>query len=118
MNGYEQKQTETNTQNIDLNHAEKQPKKRKIKLKTWVYNALFAIAGMVIGEVIAALTKNVPFLSWLSYKVNLGITSPLDINLIIARFQIGFYIVLNPALIIFVIVALAVGNIIIASRKD
>lgn len=117
MNGYEQKQTENTAENIDLT-AKKKPKKRRIKLKTWVYNFLFAIAGMVIGEVIAALTQNIPFLSWLSYKVDLGITTPLDINLIIARFQIGFYFVFNPALVIFIIVALAVGNIVIASRKD
>ena len=117
MNGYEQKQKE-NIEQIDLKTAAKPPKKRKVRLKTWVYNALFVIAGMVIGETFAALTKNVPFLSWLSYKVNLGITTPLDLNLIIAHLQIGFYIVFNPALIIFVIVALVVGNLILASRKN
>lgn len=110
MNGYE-------NQTVDQKTIEKAPKKRKVRLKRWVYNALFVIAGIVFGEVTAALTQNIPFLSWLSYKVNLGITNPCDVNLVLVRFQIGFCIVLNPALVIFVILALAVGNLVIIGRK-
>lgn len=84
--------------------------RKKRKLRRGALNLLFAVCGGVLGEVFAALTKNVTFLSWLGYKVNIGITSPIEINLIIAKFTVGFYFVFCPALILFIILGLAVGN--------
>lgn len=80
------------------------------KLKPWVYNALFIICGGVIGQTVAALCNNVRALSWLAYKVNIGFTEPFVINLILAKITVGFYFVFCPALIIFTVLALAVGN--------
>jgi len=92
-------------------------KKKKRRLKTWVMNLLFAIIGGVIGETVAAITSSVSFLKWLSYKVNLGIVEPLDINIIIAHFKFAFYFVFNPALVLFIILALVIGNLVISNRK-
>ncbi len=91
-------------------NSEKSAKKVK-KLKKGAMNVIFAVAGAIIGEVVAFISKNVSFLSWLGYKVNLGITSPIEINLIIVKFNLGFYFVFCPALVIFIILALAFGNI-------
>ncbi len=87
------------------------------KLKPWVYNALFIICGGALGQVLAALCSNVPALSWLSYKVNIGLTEPFVINLIVAKITGGFYFVICPALIIFTVLALAVGNICLLKSK-
>lgn len=85
--------------------------KRKRKLKGGVYNFLFAVGGAVIGETVALLSKNVKALSWLSHSVPLGITKPLEIDIIIAKFQLGFYLTISPSLVIFMALALAIGNL-------
>ena len=91
--------------------------KKKKRLKKWVYNLLFIIGGLVIGEVVAMLTKNISFLSWLSYEVPFGITSPIDVNLIIFRFQFGFYFVFCPALVFFIALALVIGNLMLSETS-
>lgn len=96
-------------------NQEKPRKKRK--LKKWAMYGIFAVAGAIVGEVLAFLFRNVSFLSWLGYKVNLGITKPIEINLIIMKFDIGFYFVFCPALIIFIILGIAIGNILVINQN-
>lgn len=114
---YEDQVTTTEEAEQTEFQEQREPKKKKRKLKFWVLNLLFAIAGGVIGEMIAAITKNVSFLSWLSFRAELGVVEPLDINLIICHLKLGFYFVFNPALIIFIILALVIGNMVVSRRK-
>ena len=50
-------------------------------------------------------------------KVDLGIVEPFDINIIIAHFKFAFYFVFNPALVIFIVLALVIGNLVLSHRK-
>ena len=90
--------------------------KNKRRLKGWVYNTLFVIAGAVIGEIIAVLAKNVKVLSWLSHNVPIGITEPVRIDLIVAQLDFGFYFKLCPALVICIVLALALGNFFLSGK--
>jgi len=91
--------------------------KKKRRLKGWVYNTLFVIAGAVMGEVIALLAKNVKGLSWLSYNVPIGITEPLEIDLIAVQLRFGFYFELCPALVMCIVLALALGNLFLSGKS-
>ena len=75
----------------------------------------FLCAGIVFGSLVAKLSANVSGLSWLTYGLSFGITSPLVIDLAIVTFTFGATFDLNISVIIFVIVSVAVG--LIVSKK-
>lgn len=90
-------------------------KKKKIRLKPLAMDLACFIGGLVIGEVIAAITQNIGFLKWLSYDVAFGLIEPVELNFVLFKLAFGFSIHLNPAAVIFSLLALAIGRYMMAS---
>lgn len=96
----------------------KTPQKAKFRLKPRVMDVLFFVSGLVIGEAIAFLTKNIGFLKWLSHDVSFGFEEPLPLSFLIFKIEFGFSIHLNPAVILFSLLGLIGGRYLLASSKQ
>lgn len=88
----------------------KNMKKKKLRLKPHAIDIVCLVGGLVIGDVIAALTKNVGFLKWLSHDVVFGFEEPLPLTFVIFKFAFGFSIHLNPAVVLFALLGLFAGR--------
>ena len=75
------------------------------------FNFFMVIVGIVVGTLVATLTNNLPYLSWLGFSVAFGTTSPLALNLSIINFTFSCNVSISIAVIIFIIIALVVGNL-------
>lgn len=79
-------------------------------------NFFMVIIGIVTGTLIANLTSSVSYLSWLSYSVGFGTTSPLAMDLTIIDFSLSLTLNISVAVIIFVIIFLVLGNLIVRKK--
>ena len=59
---------------------------------------------------VATLTKDVSYLSWLAFGLDIGMTSPLVVDLSIIGLTFGISININVAVIIFIILSLVVSK--------
>ena len=66
---------------------------------------IFLLCGLVIGGLIGALTKNVGWLSWMSYGQSFGLDSPIVLNLGILVITFGLSIKITIASIVGLILA-------------
>ncbi|MEE1315514.1 MAG: DUF4321 domain-containing protein [Faecalimonas sp.] len=73
----------------------------------WVL-LLLMLAGIVLGGLVATLTKDVSGFSWLSYGQSFGLDSPLVLNLGILVVTFGLSIKITVASIIGLILAAVV----------
>ncbi|MBR6682396.1 MAG: DUF4321 domain-containing protein [Clostridia bacterium] len=74
------------------------------------YTAFPVLCGIVLGMLVAALTKDVSYLSWLSFGLNIGMTSPLVLDLSIIGITLGITVNINVAVIVFIIISLLVSK--------
>ena len=74
------------------------------------YTAFPVLCGIVIGMAIAALTKNISALSWLSFGLSFGMKSPLVVDLHLINFTLGLYVNLNVATIICITLSLLIAK--------
>ncbi len=74
------------------------------------YTGFPVLCGIVIGMLVATLTKDVPFLSWLSFGLSFGMPSPLVLDLNIIDITFGLSININVSTIIFISLALIVAK--------
>ncbi len=65
----------------------------------------FICAGIVIGCLVSVLTKDISSLSWLSFGMDFGLTSPLVLDLGVLTLTLGATFNLNVSVIVFVILA-------------
>ena len=70
------------------------------------YTGFPVLCGIVLGMMTASLTKNVAALSWLSFGLNFGMTSPLVLDLNLINLTFGLTVSLNVATIICVTLCL------------
>jgi hypothetical protein len=71
---------------------------------------LFLIcSGIVAGSLIADLTVGISWLSWLSYALAFGLTSPFVLDLGVITLTLGLSVNLSVGVIIFVALALFIG---------
>lgn len=103
--------------NYKMNEQKRRTKKKKYILKPRAMDIVCLVGGIVIGEVIAALTQNVGFLSWLSYDVAFGFKQPQEISFVIFKVAFGFSIHLNPAVVLFALLGLFTGRYLRTSAK-
>lgn len=68
------------------------------------------VCGGAFGTLIGNLCKNVPYLSWLGYskEIGLSINDPLYLNLLFFELKFGFSLNLSIATVIFIFVALLI----------
>ena len=73
--------------------------------KTWLFWILL-FAGIILGGLLGQVTKDVSFLSWLSYGQSFGLEQPLVLNLGILNLTFSIMFNLNVASIICVLLAM------------
>ena len=78
-------------------------------MKFWK-NLLIICAGVVIGSLVASLTKGVKYLSWLSFGLNFGTEAPVTLDLGILRLTVGANVSISVSVIIFVVIAYIIGR--------
>ena len=61
---------------------------------------IFILCGIVIGGLIGQLTKDISWLSWLSYGKEFGLVDPITLDLGVVRFTIGLMFDINISSII------------------
>ena len=84
-----------------------------MKLKNNVLYTVFLICvGVVLGTLVAELTKDVSGLSWLSYGLSFGMTEPLVLDLYFMKLTIGLLLNLNVSVILFILASLVIGKLI------
>ena len=71
---------------------------------TWAL-FLLLLAGIVIGSFIGYLVRDISWLSWLNYGKGFGLDQPVVLNLDVLKLTFGFYIKINIASIVGVIIA-------------
>ena len=83
-----------------------------MKLKRNLLLLFFVLAGIVVGAMLAAVCKNVPFLSWLSYYQSIGFNAdaPFVLDLSVLRLTFGFSMVISVAQIITIALAIFLYN--------
>lgn len=82
--------------------------KKKKSLKPIVLDTAFFIGGLVFGELIAYLVRNISFLKWLSFEV----AGTLDLVLV------SISVRLNPAVILFPLLAVVGGRMLKNAMSD
>ncbi|MBQ8288322.1 MAG: hypothetical protein IJX76_06075 [Clostridia bacterium] len=75
--------------------------KKKKSLKPIVLDTVFFVGGLVFGELIAYLVRDIGFLKWLSFQVS----GTLDLVLV------SISIHLNPAVVLFPLLAVVGGRL-------
>ena len=74
------------------------------------------LSGIVIGTLVGNLTSDIDFLYWLSYGINFGLASPLQLNLGVLSLTFGFSVNLTISCIIFIVLSVIVGRKIMRIR--
>ena len=89
-----------------------------MKLKRTFLLWFFILAGIVLGAMLAAVCKNVSFLSWLSYgqTFGIGLSSPLTVDLGVFTLSFGVGLTLNVAVIICIIVSMVLYGTVYRGR--
>ena len=66
------------------------------------------LAGVMFGSLLAAATRNIPWLTWLSYGQTVGISvdNPMILDLAVIQLAFGFELGINIAQIICVLFAI------------
>lgn len=86
-------------------------------MKRSLYCLFLICAGIVIGSLVAALSANVPFLNWLSYGMDFGLTTPFVLDLAVLKLTFGLSLKLTISVVIFVSLALVIGLSVYRRRK-
>ena len=81
--------------------------------KNFWRDILLLCASVVVGSLIASLCADVPYLAWLSYGLNFGTSTPLDLNLGVLRLTLGANIDITVSSVIFVTLFYVLGRKII-----
>lgn len=74
------------------------------------YTLFPVIAGIVTGMLIATLAGGVKYLSWLSFGLNFGMPSPLELDLSILKITFGASININIAVILCITAAVLIAK--------
>lgn len=76
------------------------------------YTAFPVLCGIVIGMMVSSLCDDIPALSWLSYGLSFGMTSPLVLDLKLINLTLGLSVNLNVATILCIVIALLTAKFI------
>ncbi len=67
---------------------------------------VFILAGLVIGGLLGKLASNVPWLWWLYYEQEFGLSSPINLDLSVLNITFGLMFRINVSSIIGMILAI------------
>jgi hypothetical protein len=74
------------------------------------YTAFPVLCGIVVGMMVASFTKDIAALSWLSFGLSFGMTSPLVLDLSLIKLTLGLSVDLNVATIICITLSLIIAK--------
>lgn len=67
---------------------------------------LFLLCGIVVGGLLGELASRVPYLSWLAYGEEFGLSTPVELNLNVIKLTFGLIFKINIASIIGIVLAI------------
>ena len=67
---------------------------------------IFILCGIVIGGLIGQLTKDISWLSWLSYGKEFGLVDPITLDLGVVQLTLGLMFKINVSSIIGIAIAI------------
>ena len=70
----------------------------------WLF-LIFLFSGIIIGGLIGDLAMNVPYLEWLGYGKNFGLTEPLKLDIGVLKLTFSLMFELNIASVVGILVA-------------
>ncbi|MBE6626631.1 MAG: DUF4321 domain-containing protein [Ruminococcaceae bacterium] len=76
-------------------------------------NFFLICVGIVIGSMVADLTAGVSGLSWLSYGLDFGLTSPFVLDMSVFHLTLGISVKITISSVIFVAISLVLGRLIV-----
>jgi hypothetical protein len=76
-------------------------------------NLFLILIGVVLGTMIAHLTKDVSFLSWLAFGQVFGTSAPVTIDLGIMSLTLGISINISVSVVLCIALSLLVGKFIV-----
>lgn len=79
-------------------------------MKKTLYIILLICIGVVVGMLVAQVTAHIPWLSWLSFGREFGLTSPFVLNLGVVVITFAISLNLNISTIIFIVFTLFIGS--------
>lgn len=74
------------------------------------YTAFPVLCGIVVGMMVASITKDIAALSWLSFGLSFGMTNPLTLDLSLIKLTLGISVDLNVATIICITLSLIIAK--------
>ena len=78
----------------------------------WLNFFLICI-GIVVGSMVADLTAGISGLSWLSYGLDFGLTSPFVLDMSVFHLTLGISVKITISSVIFVAISLVLGRLIV-----
>lgn len=73
-------------------------------------NLLLVCAGIVVGSLVASLTRSINYLSWLSYGLTFGTQQPFTLDMGVLRLTFGLNVDITIATVIFVTLVYVIGR--------
>ncbi len=73
-------------------------------------NLLLVCAGVVVGSLVASVTRGISYLSWLSYGLTFGTQQPFTLDMGVLRLTFGLNVDITLATIIFVTLVYVIGR--------
>ncbi|MBP3378689.1 MAG: DUF4321 domain-containing protein [Clostridia bacterium] len=80
--------------------------------KNFWLNFFLICIGIVVGSMVAELTAGVGALSWLSYGLDFGLTSPFVLDMSVFHLTLGISVKITISSVIFVALSLVLGRLI------
>ena len=92
----------------DLAPPEADREENALRMKKNLILLFLLLAGVMFGSLLAAATRGIPTLSWLSYGQTVGISvdNPMILDLAVIQLAFGFELGVNIAQIICVLIAI------------
>lgn len=78
-------------------------------MKQTLWMVFLVCAGIVAGSLVADLTVDISWLSWLSYALSFGLNPPFTLDLGVITLTLGLSLNLSMGVIIFTVLAIFIG---------
>ena len=73
---------------------------------TFWLNRFLVLIGIVVGTMLAEMTRDIVWLSWLSYGLEFGTESPLVLNLHVLKLTLGITVRITVSTVLFIALSL------------
>ena len=78
--------------------------------KSFWFNFFLVLVGIVVGQFVSSITSGIKALSWLSYGLRFGTSSPVTLDLQALNLTFGISVNITISTVIFVILSVIIGR--------